>query len=303
MTAIDDFGLAEYADRFAAAVEAGEIAEPGSRQECVFSLAGTDDPAVVNPGSFEQGGPLDSMAPGAVLAAMAETACGRLQDLSDNAILGLVGAGRRMAARGAAVQQRAVAEHARRRRDLDPRTAGKAGFTLFAQDDLAPELMVNSNQAEDKMTRCADAERRLPKCSRALRDGLIIEYSMKIIVDATMCLSDDGAAEADDILASAAPGLTPGQLRAMAARVAMMIDPEAARDRRKEAARKARVEKFQEVSGTAALSGRDLPARRCCGPGSTSTPAPGHCGRPGRAAPWSSCGSRCTWPSPPATTP
>ena len=75
-----------------------------------------------------------------------------------------------------------------------------------------------------------------------------------------MCLRDESAAEADEILAAAAPGLTPGQLRAMAARVILMVDPEAAKDRRKEAAKKARVEKFQEVAGTAALCGRDLPA-------------------------------------------
>jgi hypothetical protein len=261
MSVIDDFDLAEYADRFAAAVEAGEVTEPGARQECVFSLAQTDDPAVVDPGSFAQGGPLDSLAPGAVLAAMAETACEQLAGLSDNALLGLVGRSRALAGRAAAIQQKAIAEYARRQRESDPNRAGKAGYTLFAQDDLAPELVVNSNQAEDRMTRCEDAERRLPKCSRALWDGLIIDYQMKIITDATMCLADESAAEADEILASAAPELTPGQLRAMAARLILMIDPEAAKDRRKEAAKKARVEKFQEMSGTAALCGRDLPTQ------------------------------------------
>ncbi len=214
-----------------------------------------------DPGSFAQGEPLDSMEPGAVLAAMAETACEQLAELSDNALLGLVGRSRALAGRAAAIQQRAIAEYARRQRESDPDRAGRAGYTLFAQDDLAPELVVNSNQAEDRMTRCEDAERRLAKCSQALWDGLISEYQMKIITDATMCLSDETAAEADEILASAAPGLTPGQLRAMAARVVLMLDPEAAKARRNEAAKKARIEKFQEMSGTAALCGRDLPTQ------------------------------------------
>jgi len=264
-TGDEEFDLEGYADRFAAAVEAGEIPVPGlegRREGRWFTLAATDDPRVADPEGFAKGGPLDGMEPGAVLAAMAQAAAGdtaALAGLSVDALLGLAGAGRRMAARGAAVQQRAVAEYARRMREPDRKKAGGAGYALFAQDDLAPELKVNSNQAEDQMTRSEDAERRLPRCSQALWDGLIGEYPMKIIADTTMSLTDEGAAEADQILASAAPDLTPGQLRAMAARVVMMIDPEAAKERRKEAAKKARVEKFQEVAGTAALCGRDLP--------------------------------------------
>lgn len=45
------------------------------------------------------------------------------------------------------------------------------------------------------------------------------DYPVRIIAEVTSCLTSDGAAEADAILAGAAPGLTPGQLRAMAARV------------------------------------------------------------------------------------
>jgi hypothetical protein len=263
----DDLDLEAYAGRFAAAVEAGEIPVPPvleGEQGCWFALAATEDPAAVVPEGFAEGGPLDGMEPSAVLAAMAETACGEpgvLGGLSDEALLGLVGAGRRLAARGAAVQQRAVAEYARRQREADRKKAGRAGFRLFAQDDLAPELMINANQAQDRMTRAEDAERRLPRCSRLLWDGRIGEYPMKIITDYTMALTDEGAAEADEIIASAAPGLTPGQLRAMAARVAMSIDPEACKERRKEAAKKARVERFQEIAGTAALCGRDLPTQ------------------------------------------
>jgi hypothetical protein len=61
---------------------------------------------------------------------------------------------------------------------------------------------------------------------------------MKIIADATGGLTDEGAAEADQILSQAAPGLTPGQLRAVARRAAMMIDPEAAKERKKDAAKR-----------------------------------------------------------------
>jgi hypothetical protein len=264
----DDFDLAAYADRFAAAIDAEEIQVPGPGTEpgrgCWFSLAGTDDPAATQLDGFTQHGPLDEREPDAVLAAMTETAAAdpaTLRSLSDNALLGLVGAGQRMAGRAAAIQQRAIAEYARRQRQPVKAKAGKAGYTLFAQDDLAPELVLNSNQAEVAMIRCEAAEARLPKCSQLLWNGGLSEYRMRIITDQAMCLDDAGAAEADQIIASAAAGLTPGQLRALAARVVMMVDPAAAQARRKDAVKNARVEKFRELSGTAALCGRDLPAQ------------------------------------------
>ena len=67
------------------------------------------------------------------------------------------------------------------------------------------------------------------------------------------------ATEADRLLAAAAPGLTPGRLRAVCTRVVMMIDPRAAEERKKTAAKEARVTRWQEDSGNAALSGRELP--------------------------------------------
>jgi Domain of unknown function (DUF222) len=263
---VDDFDLAAYADRFAVAIDSGDIPVPGTvpGPGCWFTLAGTDDPAVVRTDGFTQHGALDAREPDAVLAAMAETAAGdreALGALSDNALLGLVGAGRRIAARGAAIQQRAVAEYARRQRQPVKAKAGKAGYTLFAQDDLAPELVLNSSQAETQMLRCEAAEARLPQCSRLLWDGQLSEYQMRIVTDQTLCLDPGGAAEADAIIASSAPELTPGQLRALAARVVMMVDPEAARERRQDAVRNARVERYRELAGTAALCGRDLPAQ------------------------------------------
>jgi hypothetical protein len=82
---------------------------------------------------------------------------------------------------------------------------------------------------------------------------------MRIITGGTSSLTGEGAAEADKILAAAVPGLTPGQTRALARRVVLMIGPAAARERKKDAAGRARVERFQEEAGTAALCGRDLP--------------------------------------------
>ena len=80
-----------------------------------------------------------------------------------------------------------------------------------------------------------------------------------IIHRATLCLSDAHAAEADKILAAAAPGLTYGELRAKAARLEMRLDPEAVKRRKEEAAaRHRRVEARREDSGNMAYGGREL---------------------------------------------
>ena len=119
--------------------------------------------------------------------------------------------------------------------------------------------MITGTAAEEAMARARDAARRLPACSALLRAGRVSEFQIKIITDATVALTDADAAEADRLLAAAAAGLTPGQLRAMCARVVMMIDPAAAVRRRERAARDARIERIQEFSGNAALCGRELP--------------------------------------------
>jgi hypothetical protein len=53
--------------------------------------------------------------------------------------------------------------------------------------------------------------------------------------------------------------LTPGGLRAALARAVMQVAPGKARQRREDAARDARVQRWAEDSGNAALMGRELP--------------------------------------------
>ena len=182
-----------------------------------------------------------------------------LDGLTDNQVLGLAGAGRRLAARGAWVQHTAVAEFTARRAEPDRKKATPLGFTPFAPDELVPELVITTNAAEMTMAQARDAARRLPANVALLRDGLISDFQLKIVTEATQGLSDAGVAEADKALAAVAPGLTPGQLRAMCTKTVMMIDPAAARRRKERAAKDARIIRFQEYSGNGALCGRELP--------------------------------------------
>lgn len=259
----EDVDFEEWAARFTEGFENGEIEVPAEadQQPMWFSVAGTDDPRALESEAFAQHGPLDEAAPGALLAAQAAGFAGdtaALGSMSDNALLGLVAAGRKLAARGAAVQQRAIAEYAARRQPTGPR-ASRKGFREFSADELAWQLAVNHNQAEAAMDQAATSLRSVPKVSGLLWDGKITDYQLSIIASGTRFLDPEGATEADAILAGQVAGLTPGQTRALVRRVVLMIDPEAAKERKKDAAKRARVEKFQELSGTAALSGRDLP--------------------------------------------
>jgi hypothetical protein len=254
-------GQAEV-ERLIAAVDAGQVKIPEESSPGVwFSLAGVADEAELNLAGLGKGGRIDTRPPDAALAALADMACdpAMLVTLGDNQVLGLAAAGRRLAARAAWIQQTAVAEFAARRLEPNPKKATALGFTDFAPDELVPELVIPTTDAELAMAEARDAVRRLPACTGLLHDGRISAFQLKIITQSTQPLSDAGAAEADLLLAAAAPDLTPGKLRAMCTRIVMMIDPAAAQRRKESAAKQARVERFQEYTGNAALSGRELP--------------------------------------------
>jgi hypothetical protein len=262
----DEIDFEGYVARFTQALESGEIQVPAPREELGqrmrFEVAGTDDPQALGPEAFAQHGPLDEADPEALLAAQAASFAGdpaAMGTMSDNAVLGLVLAGRKLAARGAAIQQQAIAEYARRSLPAQGTKPSRHGFKQFSADELSWQLDVNHNQAEAAMVAAREAVRRLPKLCGLLWNGRISEYQLRIITSGTGCLADEDAAEADMILAGAVPGLTPGQTRSLVRRVVLLIDPEAAKERKREGAKRARVERFQEDSGNAALCGRDLP--------------------------------------------
>ena len=117
----------------------------------------------------------------------------------------------------------------------------------------------SADQAYDKLAFAAALATRLPDTFAGLGAGRLDRYRAVIIHRATLCLSDAHAAEADKILAAAAPGLTYGELRAKAARLEMRLDPEAVKRRKEEAAaRHRRVEARREDSGNMAYGGREL---------------------------------------------
>ena len=205
---------------------------------------------------FAQGGEADTMAPGALLAAVVETVAGPagagLAGCSDDQLLGVISAARRLAARAEWAQLAAVAEFAARH----PRgtVAGE-----FAADELACELHLSQPSAAGQMDYAATVAGRLPATFAALAAGRIHPFQLRIIAEETSILSAPDVAKADTILAELAPGKTFGDVRAAARKLVLTLDPDAARKRTEAAPRDAHVRRFREDSGNAGMVVRELP--------------------------------------------
>jgi hypothetical protein len=214
---------------------------------------------------FAQDGRADTMAPGPLLATVLDAITGEdgagLAALSEDQLVGVVSAARRLESRAAWAQLAAMREFAARRPDTaGGQRADGTRFSTFAADELAAEFNLSWYSAAEQIAYSCEVAERLPKTFAALAKGKIHPVHLRIIEDVTRVLSAADAAEADEVLAKAAPSKTFGQLRSAAHRLILKLDPDSAR-RRKEAARKeAHVRRFREASGNAGMIARELPS-------------------------------------------
>jgi len=192
--------------------------------------------------AFGQGEAADVLRPGPVLAELTAQAASSADSLTDNELIGVLQAARRMANLAAYQQTVAIAEFARRRQG-EFEAAKARGIPVgcrdgeFPGEELAMELIDTGAYAGARI----DTAR---ACTIASR---------------TRSMTDADAAYADAILAAVASELRPDQLARKAAALEMKLAPEAVRAR-KELARHLdqRVEARREESGNASLSGREL---------------------------------------------
>ena len=129
----------------------------------------------------------------------------------------------------------------------------------FTADQVAYALGESRGRAGDLIDLAQTLGTRLPGTAAALDDGTITRYKAEIIARATALLDDAGARAAEDKVLDRAARLTPGGLRAAIAHAVMEAAPEKAKERREAAAKDARVERWAEDSGNAALMGCELP--------------------------------------------
>ena len=228
-------------------------AKPGRAQQGLFLClpAGSLDTD-----QFTQSGPAADMPPDPLLATIIDTVTGEdgkgLAGLSDDQLVGVIAAVRRLESRAAWYLMAAVGEFA-------ARMAGEPCGAEFAADQLACELHLTTQSAAGQMDYARAVARRLPATFAALRAGTIHPVHVRIIEEETAVLSAPDAARADAVLAEVAGSLTFGKLRSAAHKLVLELDPESA-ERRKEAARQdAHVRRFREESGNAGMVARELP--------------------------------------------
>ena len=216
--------------------------------------------------AFGSGLALDVMPACPGLALSADAAAGEddsYPGVSDDELLGVLAAWDRLEAHMAARKLAAVAEWYRRSPapGCPPRGPGRMPerYEEFTGDELACALAESRAAAGALLDLAWDLAMKLPGTAAALRDGIITRHKAQLIAAATALLDPAEAAAAEQEVLDRAGRLTPGGLRAAIARAVMEVAPEKARERREQAVRDARVERWAEDSGNAALMGRELP--------------------------------------------
>ena len=259
----------EYADHEPLTEEElAEIAEAAADELLAVGAATTGRRGPGQPGSArvfpgESGSPAAAFGPGMVfdvlpgcaqLAVAADAAAedDRFAGVSEGELVGLMCAWDRVEAHAAARKLAVIAE-------LDRRNPGPEDAE-FTADQVACALGESRFRADELIGTAGHLDTHLPGTSTALRDGVVSLGKARLIAAATGLLDEGEARAAEQDVLDRAGRLTPGSLRAAIARAVMEAAPDKARKRRETAARFARVERWAEDSGNAALAGRELPA-------------------------------------------
>ena len=195
-------------------------------------------------------------------AAVDSGSADRFDRAADHELIGLVCAWDRVEAHAAARKLVAIAELFRRNPEdgFEPEPGQMPQVVHeFTRDQLAFALGESRAAADWLLTVAWHLATRLGAALDALADGIITRGKAELIVRLTQYLSDDEARRVEAKILGRAGRLTPGSLRSAVARAVMEVAPKKAKERREKAAKTARVERWAEDSGNAALMGRELP--------------------------------------------
>lgn len=242
----------------AAAIAAGE---PGWEPEHVAPRP--TSPAM----GFAAGGPLDLADAGPVLAEFAQDAADAgLHRLTDDELVGLIGAARRMASWQAAAELSAIAElDSRRRREAARPDRSGSGEVVSSQvservsAEVAAALTLTGRNADGLLALARDLAR-LTEVRARLSAGRIDLAKARVFASELSPLPDLAARRIAARYLDRASDWTTSELRRALRAAVLSADPDAARRRARKARDDARVETWQEGSGNAALGGRELPA-------------------------------------------
>ena len=215
---------------------------------------------VVGAGAFGAGGPADRMQPCSVLAELTGQALDAgMERLTDDELVGVMRAARRIASWQAQVELAAVEElsdrRCKERHEAGPRPAERASAELAV-------AMTLTNRSADVLMELASGLKRVPNVDEALGRGDIDLAKATVFVEELSALPWIKATFIAGQHLLAAPRLTTSQIRALLRRAVLAADPDSCRRRQREARQDARVEAWSEMSGNGAIAGRELPAAR-----------------------------------------
>ena len=213
--------------------------------------------------AFGQDQAADVLPPGPVLASLTAQAVAGAGSLTDEELIGVLQAAQRMANHAAYQQTVVIAEFARRRQG-EFEAAKASGVPVgcrdgeFPGEELAMELLTTRGDAGARIDAAVELTTRLPRTLAAMAAGAVDLPRACTIAFHTRAMTDPDAAQADEVLAAAAPGKRHDQLARKAAALELKLAPEAVAARKAVARQDQRVEARREQSGNACLSGREL---------------------------------------------
>jgi len=265
---------------------------------------------------FASDGGRDALVPSGRLALLADEVSGperRCPGATDDELVGLLRTWAAIESWAAGAKLGVIAELIRH--EDAPRNGGYHGdlpdeWSPSLRHELAVALACSTQSAETTAWLAWEQQARLPGVRTLLADGTLTFAKARAVVDTFKYLADGDATRAQALILDQLAGKTYTQVVRLAEQAALTVDPELAGRRREQAQRKdARVTLFREMSGTAALSGRDLPpdealaAMASVTPGRSSTRSPAPSAIPGWTCcglmPTSTCSTAC--PPPPAS--
>ena len=208
---------------------------------------------------------LDALIPSGLLALAADEVSGaerRCPGATTDELTGLLRAWAALESWAAGAKLGVIAEMIRR--DDFPRKAGRHGdlpdqWSPSLRHDLALALACPVQSAEITAWLAWERQARLPRIGALLDDGTLTLPKARAVIETFKYLTDADAATAESLIAGQLGGKTYSQVLRLAEQAALTVDPELGERRRQQAQKSARVTLFRELSGTAGLSGRDLP--------------------------------------------
>jgi hypothetical protein len=129
----------------------------------------------------------------------------------------------------------------------------------FTEVELGDALAETRWTAAGMLGLAHDLETKLLGTKAAFRSGVLRHSKVEIIARATANLTPDEARAAEALVLDRAGRLTPGGLKSAIASAVIEVAPDKAAKRREKEQQNARVQRWMEDSGNAALMGRELP--------------------------------------------